>query len=112
MIFTVVSDSSFRERLRKAAEIFRNEFTGAYMALNAACLAMFGKELYDLLITNPASVMKLLKELTMDDETALNLLVKSMLKGLFKDPESLRAAVEAFMNEQFGEFSKILKESS
>jgi hypothetical protein len=96
-----VTRINFTERVKKAAEIFRKEFTGAYMALNAASLAMFGKELYDLLAANPETVMKLLRELTMDDETALNLLVKSMLKGLFNDPSSLKNAVEAFMNEDF-----------
>ncbi len=98
-----------RDRVSRAEEVFKKEFIGAYMALNSATLAMFKKPLYHLLLTNPQSVMKLLREYTMDDEVAVTLLLKSMLKGLVSRPEDLDEAVKALKNDDYERFKEIIK---
>ncbi|MCD6323514.1 MAG: hypothetical protein J7L55_00140 [Desulfurococcales archaeon] len=99
---------TLKGRVRRAEEIFRKEFIGAFMALNSATTAMFGKPFYHILIMNPESVMKLLREYTMDDEVAITLLLKSMLKGLVEDPDALQDAVEALRNDEYDKFKKLI----
>ncbi len=95
-------------RLAAAEQRFRKVLTGVYLALQAACLIMFGKPLYKVLITNPEAVAKLVMEYSMGEEDTARVILRAMLRGLVDD-DLMDEAVNALLAKDGKKFLALIK---